>query len=172
MTKAYRFTTLITAVMIMFGLFGCTNNAQFDIKTYQNAEKDTMLLDYYEQTVGTPMKQPYYELVLYTYSDTQATLEEIENGGMDDETITRYLIPIEGAQEMLTAVKKSGMARWNSREGIAICGRSNVCKFPDGNGGYTRVTSGNMPEDGSRIFGEIKIAMRKWISKGTVVTEP
>ena len=105
MTRAYRFTTLITAVMIMFGLFGCTNNAQFDIKTYKNAEKNTMLLDYYEQTVGTPMKQPYYELVLYTYSDTQATLEEIENGGMDDETITRYLIPIEGAQEMLTAVK-------------------------------------------------------------------
>lgn len=172
MKKVRGFTMFLTAVMIMLGLFGCSLKGQFNIETYLDAEKDTMLIDYFEQTVGTPMKQPYYELVLYTYSDTQATLEEIAEGGTDDETITRYLIPIEGAREILTAVRKSGMSRWNKRQGIAISGKAYVCKFPDGNGGYTRVTSGNMPENGSMMFGNIKVIMRKWLNQGTVTAEP
>lgn len=107
------------------------------------------------------MQQPYYELVLYTYSDTQARLEEYAEGGTDNERITAYLVPLSAAQEMLTAVKNSGMVKWNLREGIAISGMAYVCKFPDGKGGYTRVTSDHMPEDGSRVFGEVKVVMRR-----------
>lgn len=153
---------LITAVMMLFGLFGCGKDARFDMETYKNAAKNTMLLDYYERTVGTPEEQPYYELVLYTYSDTQALLEEYQNGDTPDELITSYLIPIEGAQEMLTVVKDSGMDKWNSREGIAIDGKQYVCKFPDGKDGCVRVSSDNMPEDGTRVFGEVLVAMRSW----------
>ncbi|WP_407384552.1 hypothetical protein [Ruminococcus sp.] len=146
---------------MMFSLFKARQ--QFEIKTYQNAEKDTVLLDYYERTVGTPMKQPFYELVLYTYSDTQARLEEYANGGTDDERVTSCLIPLQGAQEMLTAVKDSGMNRWNDRKGVAICGRAYVCRFPDGKGGYIRVTSDHMPENGSKVFGAVKSAMSRWL---------
>lgn len=146
----------------MLSLFGCRKNTQFDIETYHDAEKNTMLLDYYERVVGTPEEQPYYELVLYTYSDTQALLEEYNDSGTDHEPVTRYLVPIIAAQEMLTAVKDSGMVNWNKRDGIAICGMAYVCKFPDGKGDYIRVSSDNMPEDGTRLFGTVCAAMRKW----------
>ena len=102
-------------------------------------------------------------MVLYTYSDTQAKLEEYAEGGTDHETLTAYLIPLEGAQEMLTAVKEAGMADWNKREGIAICGKAYVCKFPDGRGDYIRVSSDNMPEDGAKRFGAVYTTMRKWM---------
>lgn len=162
MKKAVRFLTLVTAVMILFSLFGCNKNEQFDMETYKGAEKNTLLLDYYERVVGTPEEQPYYELVLYTYSDTQALLEEYADGGTDHETVTRYLVPIEAAQEMLTAVKDSGMVNWNKHEGVAISGMAYVCKFPDGKDDYIRVSSDNMPEDGTRAFGKVCSAMRKW----------
>lgn len=155
---------LLTAVMmLLFGLFGCTENRQFDIEAYRDAEKNTMLLDYFERTVGTPEEQPYYELVLYTCSDTQALLEEYADGGTDHETLASYLIPLEAAQEMLTAVKTSGMAGWERlKNPTALDGMQYVCKFPDGRGDYIRVTSDNMPEDGTRLFGGVKAAMRKW----------
>ena len=162
MKKTVRILTMFTAVMLLFSLFGCNKNKQFNIETYRDAQKNTMLLDYYERVVGTPEQQPYYELVLYTYSDTQALLEEYDDGGTDHETITRYLVPIEAAQEMLTAVRDSGMANWNEHEGTAICGMAYVCKFPDGKGDYIRVSSENMPQDGTRAFGTVCSAMRKW----------
>lgn len=162
MKKAVSLLTLFTAVMLLLSLFGCNQNKQFDIATYHDAEKNTMLLDCYERVVGTPEEQPYYELVLYTYSDTQALLEEYNDGGTDHETVTRYLVPIKAAQEMLNAVKDSGMVNWNKREGAAICGMAYVCKFPDGKGDYIRVSSDNMPEDGTKHFGAVCAAMRKW----------
>lgn len=165
MKKSFRSLTLITAVILMFSLFSCTNSKRFDIATYKDTEPKTMLVDYYERTVGTPMKMPYEELVLYTYSDTQALLEAYEEGGTDDETVTSYLIPISGAQEILTAVNASGMAGWNKHKGIAICGRAYVCRFSDGEGGYTRVSSEHMPENGAKAFGAVYLSMRKWLSE-------
>ena len=144
----------------MFSFFSCGKSRQFDIATYKDAEAKTLLVDYYERTVGTPMKQPFYELVLYIYSDTQALLEEYTEGGTEDETVAFYLVPLEEAQNVLTAVKETGMAVWNKRKGIAICGRVYVCKFPDGEGGFTRVTSEHMPENGSALFGKVKVALR------------
>ena len=160
--KAVKILSLLTAVMIMPGLFGCGKSGQFKIETYLN-EKDSMLLDYFERTVGTPEEQPYYELVLYTYSSTQARLEEYTDGGTPDELITSYLIPVEGAQEMLNAVKIAGMDKWNRRKGVAIDGKQYVCRFPDGRDGCIRVSSDNMPEDGVKAFGTVKNAMSKWL---------
>lgn len=163
MKHGLKILTIITAVMMMPGLFGCGKSGQFDIKTYINEDKGSMLLDYFERTVGTPEEQPYYELVLYTYSDTQARLEEYQNGDTSDELITSYLIPLEGAQEMLDAVKNAGMEKWNTREGIAIDGKQYVCKFPDGKDGCVRVSSDNMPEDGVKAFATVKAAMSRWL---------
>ena len=163
MKNTLKILILITAVMMMLNLFGCGKSGQFDIGTYANEEKGSMLLDYFERTVGTPEEQPYYELVLYTYSDTQARLEEYQNGDMPDELITSELIPLDGAQEMLDAVKNVGMDKWNSREGIAIDGMQYVCKFPDGGDGCIRVSSDNMPEDGVKAFAAVKAAMSKWL---------
>ena len=154
---------IFLGVIVMFSLFGCGKSKQFDIETYLDKPEKTMLVDYYSRTVGTPMQMPYYEAVLYTHSPAQALLEEYTEGGTDEEKVTAYLIPIEGAQEILTAVKNTGMAGWNNKNGIAISGRSDICKFPDGGDGYVRVTSGNMPEDGSKKFGEVAAAMRRWM---------
>lgn len=156
---------------MMFNLFGCEKNKenkvhkkypQYDIATYADAQMKTMLVDYYERTVGTPVKMPYREIVLYTYSDVDALLVKYDQGGMEDETVASYLIPLKGAQEIFSAVQRSGMDTWNEKEGIAICGRAYVCKFPDGKGGYMRVTSDNMPVDGAKAFGSVKTAMEKW----------
>ena len=148
----------------MFNLFGCGKPGQFDIRTYKNAGKNTMLLDYYERVVGTPTEMPYYEIVLYTHSDSLAKLEEYQNGGTENETITSWLIPLEAAQEMLTAVKNSGMAGWNGRRGTGLCGKMYVCKFPDGRDDYIRISSDNMPENGRRAFSAVKAAMCKWMN--------
>ena len=161
--KTPEIAILLPAVKMMFSLFGSGHNKQFDIPTYINAAKNSMLLDYYERVVGIPVEMPYYEIVLYTHSDSKAKLEEYRNGGTENETITSWLIPLEAAQEMLTAVKKSGMASWNDKRGAGLCGKMYVCKFPDGRDGYIRISSANMPEKGSRAFGAVKAAMCSWM---------
>ena len=156
---------LIAAVMIMLSLFGCSKPDNLNIDTYKNAEKDTMLVDYFDRVVGTPEEQPYEELVLYTYSDTQALLEHYTNGDTEEETLDRYIVPIQAAQEAFDVIRKSGMNRWNDREKgmTAISGMAYVCKFPDGKGDYIRVTSGHMPEDGTRAFGEVKVVLMNYL---------
>lgn len=155
---------ILTAVMIMFSLFGCGKPKNLDIETYKGAEPDTILVDYYDRVVGTPMEQPYEELVLYTYSDTQAMLEHYTNGGTEDEKLSRYIVPIEAAQEAFDVIRETGMDKWNSREKgmTALCGMAYVCKFPDGKGDLIRVTSDHLPEDGTRAFGEVRLAMLKY----------
>ena len=106
MKKCCKPLILITAVIMMFGLFGCGKDARFDMETYKNAEKNTMLLDYYERTVGTPEEQPYYELVLYTYSDTQALLEEYTDGGTDEEILTKMSEVVDDQNVMSPANRK------------------------------------------------------------------
>lgn len=175
MTKTIRILTLITAVSMMFGLFGCgknngssgkgseAKNARFDIASYRDAEENTMLLDYFDRTVGTPEEQPYDEYVLYTCSETQALLVQYAEGGTQEETVTHYRIPLDAAQEMLTAVENSGMARWNSlSDTTALDGMQYVCRFPDGKGGLERVSSDAMPENGRAAFNSVKTAMAKW----------
>ena len=156
---------LLTAVMIMFSLFGCSKSDNLNIETYKNAEKNTMLVDSYDRVVGTPEEQPYEELVLYTYSDTQALLEHYTNGGTENEIIDSYLVPIEAAQEAFDVIRKNGMDKWNDREKgmTAISGKAYVCKFPGKEDDYIRVTSDHMPEDGTRAFGEVKVAMMKYL---------
>ena len=137
-------------------MFGNGKDKQFDIKTYIGAEEKTILANYFERTVGTPAEMPFHELVLYTYSDTHALLEEYTEGGTEEETISAYLVPLEDAQRILDAIRDSGMAEWNLRKDLGgICGRLYVCRFPDGKGGQIRVSSEAMPPNGIEEFGKL-----------------
>ncbi len=154
----------------MLDIFKSSKSKRFDIRSYIGAKEKTIIVDYYERTVGTPMKMPFYELVLYTHSDTHALLEEYSQGGMDDETVTSYLVPLDEAQSALDTIKKCGMADWHKRpDTVAICGRAYVCKFPDGEGGLTRVTGEKMPESGHRDFGSVKAALISCMKKEYLV---
>lgn len=141
-------------------MFGNGKDKQFDIKTYIGAGKRIMLADYFEQTVGTPMEMPYYELVLYTHSDSHALLEQYTDGGTEAEMLTMYLVPIEDAQRVMDAIRESGMSDWPLRNDLAgLCGKLYVCKFPDGSGGYMRISSEAMPQDGREAFGRVLSAI-------------
>lgn len=142
----------------MFSRFG--KNNPYDIKTYLERPAGAVLVDCYTRTVGTPMEQPYFEMVMYTHSEDKILLERYTQGGTDNERCDRYIVPAEEAQAVLNVIRKSGMDRWNDRKDLsAVCGRAYVCRFPDGKGGYIRVTGEKMPQDGSRAFGEVSAAM-------------
>lgn len=163
---------LLTAVMIMLGLFGCNKTKKLDINDFKGSQPNTMLADYYERAAGTEEKQPYYELVMYTNSDSQVLLEEYRNGDTDEEELYRYFVPAEAAQEVFNVIRETGMDEWNSREKdmTALDGMAYVVKFPDGKGDYQRVTSDHMPEDGNRAFGTVKVTMSKYL-KDEYLTE-
>lgn len=164
MRKAVRIILLITAVMMMFFLFGCSKKTQLDIKTYHGSEPDTMLVDYFERTVGTPEVQPFYELVMYTHTDDTALLVRYTDGGTEDERCDRYIVPLAAAQDAFNAIRDSGMDRWNERKDtVSLNGKMYVCKFPDGSGGYIRVSSERMPEDGRNAFYQVCAAMSAYL---------
>ena len=143
----------------MLNLFGC-GKKQLNINDYLDAEKKTMLADYYERTVGLEEEQPYYELVMYTYSETEVLLEKYEDGGTDHETVTSYHVPADEAQGVFDAINNVDMASWNGKKGnICIDGIAYVCKFPDGKGDLIRVSSDDMPEDGAKSFYAVKASM-------------
>ena len=172
MSGIFKKLVLLTAVMMLFGLFGCSKAKKLDINDFKGSEPNTMLADYFDRVVGTIEKQPYYELVMYTYSDKQVLLEEYRNGGSDEEELRSYLVPVEAAQEVFDVIHETGMDTWNSRENgmTALSGMAYVCKFPDGKGDYERVTSDHLPEDGTRAFGEVKVTMSKYL-KDEYLTE-
>jgi len=143
----------------MLSLFGC-GKKQLNIQDYIGAEEKTMLADYYERTVGLEEEQPYYELVMYTYSDKEVLLEKYEDGGTDHETVTSYHVPADEAQGVFDAINNVDMASWNGKKGnICIDGIAYVCKFPDGKGDLIRVSSDDMPEDGAKSFYAVKASM-------------
>lgn len=125
-----------------------------------------MLADSYERVVGTPMAMGYSELVLYKHSDSEAKLVRYEDGGLDTERVTEYLVPLEAAYEVLTVIADTGMPAWNERtDTVGICGKSYVCKFRTPDGGYVRVSSEQMPEDGVSAFHTVRGAMARLIPR-------
>lgn len=125
-----------------------------------------MLVDSFERVVGTPEVQGYSELVLYAYSDTQALLERYEDGGLESERMTAYLVPIEAAADALTAIRDAGMDDWNRRRDTAgICGKLYVCRYRMQDGTYNRVSSEQMPQDGIAAFGAVRAALSAYLKE-------
>ena len=117
-------------------------------------EKDLILIDYYDRTVGTEEKQAYFEILLYTYDDKKLLMEAYENGGSENEIISKYLVPHKVFDEINEIIKKYKMNKWNDIDGKCIDGRINILKFYDGKD-LIRVSSDNMSEDGTKAFAEI-----------------
>ncbi|MBE6129359.1 MAG: hypothetical protein E7185_08805 [Erysipelotrichaceae bacterium] len=125
-------------------------------------EKREILADYYDQTVGTPEEQPYFEMVFYPEDSEHVRLEVYNNGGTENETMTAYLIPYQAYSEFIAAVGEYDMASWNSMEdGSGITGRMIVVKWADV-GQFTRVTSEYMPDNGMEAFEAVRAVMAKY----------
>ena len=149
----------------MFDRFCHKKPTSFDVdEIIRSMPAGDLLVDSYERVVGTPEEQGYSELVLYAHSDTQARLERYEDGGLESERMTAYLVPISAVYEAYAAIGDAGMARWNERrDAVAICGKSYVCKFRSADGSYTRVSSEHMPCDGTAAFGAVKAALSRFV---------
>ena len=118
-------------------------------------EDKILLVDYFERVVGTPEEQPYFELVLYQYTEAKLLLEKYVDGGTDEEMLTSYHVPAEAYKKALQVIKKYDMASWNSRDDcFPLDGKLYVCKFSEGPN-FTRVSSDSMPEEGKQAFNEL-----------------
>lgn len=130
----------------------------------RSAPAGELLVDSFERVVGTPEEQGYSELVLYAHSPTQARLERYEDGGLESERMTAYLVPVSAVYDAYAAIRGAGMAHWNDRrDAVALCGMSYVCKFRCADGSYIRVSSGHMPEDGRAGFHAVRSALLRCI---------
>ena len=136
-------------LMSLFSFFGCGGDPAV---LPEWAKPGDMIFDYYERTVGTPEEQPYYEVVLYAYSDNEVRMEVYTDGGSPDEVMTESTVPIQVYLDAMDAVRETGMDRWIGRNDLSgITGHLFVCKFP-GEHGMVRVSSEAMPEDGKDAF--------------------
>ena len=118
--------------------------------------RKTILYDYFEQTLGTPVQMPYYEIVVYEHTDDKLIIETYTDGGMPGEEVARrFASPdlIKGAEEIIT---KFDLRTWNDRaKPTGMCGGINVIKFKDGDG-MIRITTDNAPSYDMRPFAEMK----------------
>ena len=126
-------------------------------------EEKVLLIDYFERVTGTPEEQPYFEIVLYQYSETELLLEKYVNGGTDEEILTTYHVPAEAYEKSLQVIKKFDMASWNSRKDcFSQDGKLYVCKFSEGTN-FTRVSSDSMPDEGEIAFCELRKTLSGYI---------
>ena len=118
-------------------------------------EPDVVIFDYYEKTVGTAGSEPYYEMVLYTYSEEEVRLTCYTFDGASPETEVSYIIPLDSYLAAMEICDYYEMSDWNTwPEYKSIDGKLYVCKFYNGKT-LTRVSSEQMPENGDEAFTEI-----------------
>ncbi len=147
-----RFAAAGVIMMALFSFFGC-GSGKSDLPGW--VKTGDMVFDYYERTVGTPEKQPYYEVVLYAHSDSELRMEIYTDGGTPDEKVTERTVPMQVYRDVMSIVKETGMDGWNERsDTVGIAGHIYVCKFPGGEK-MVRVSSEAMPEDGRSAFSRV-----------------
>ena len=126
-------------------------------------EEKFLVVDYFERVTGTPEEQPYFEIVLYHYTEAELLLEKYVNGGTDEEVLTTYHVPAEAYEQALQVIKKYAMASWNSHDDCSpLDGKLYVCKFSEGPD-FTRVSSDSMPEEGETAFCELRKTLSNYI---------
>ena len=136
------------------------DNIPFDIETCRDLPADTLLLDSFERVVGTPDEQDYSELVLYLNSSDTARLVRYAGNSKGSRIIGERLVPLSAVQAVLDVIRQYQMDRWPGRDDLTgICGKLYVLRFPDGRGGYLRVTSEAMPPDGTDAFHAVRRAI-------------
>ena len=125
-------------------------------------ENARVLADSFNRITGTPMTQPYSEIVLYE-AEPEDILEVYENGGMEDETVTRYYVSKDAYPEILNIILGCKMDTWNDLEDTyPIDGCMYAVRFWDGEK-QIRVTSDAMPADGMQSFYAVDSAMYRLV---------
>ena len=98
---------------------------------HHDTSKETLLIDYYEKTIGTPEQMPYYELVLYSYNDKELILEEYIDGGSDKERCIQRLVPFKAYEDALKVVRNFHLKELLNRKGPGLSGKYYVIKFKE-----------------------------------------
>lgn len=108
-------------------------------------EEGVMLVDHYFAVVATVGGDEHREFVLYSKSNTEATLKFFEQRpGEEKEREEAYTVPVEAVERCYRAINERRLRAWNEGDGISLTGAVTVVKFKDGDS-YTRVSTEHMP---------------------------
>ena len=116
----------------------------------------TLLFDYYEAPVAI-VGEAFYDEITVNESEGMYFINVYSGSSTEGTTTSHsaYWAPDGLMDELMRAVKKHKMAKWNDRDGVGMTGAITVVKFRNDDGDYIRVTSEHMPEDGQSAFNEI-----------------
>lgn len=129
-----------------------------------NPDDRVMLVDYYTAVVGTDGYDRSVEKVLYEYSDTQAELTVYANSDGEEEVSESYLVPYEAVDRCYEIIRENKLSEWNDKyDGPALDGGVTAIRFKEDDGGYVRVSTDAMPDDGERIMDSIGGVMNEYI---------
>ena len=116
----------------------------------------TLLFDYYKAPTAI-VGEAFYDEITVNESEGMYFINVYSGSSTEGTTTSHsaYWAPDGLVDELMRAVKKHKMAKWNDRDGVGMTGAITVVKFRGDDGNYIRVTTENMPEDGEEAFGEI-----------------
>ncbi|MCQ2431935.1 MAG: hypothetical protein MJ175_04950 [Clostridia bacterium] len=158
-------------VSFLCGLRGCSKsggdtNSTKDIPdggdpaVNENAGKtdEKLLFDYYEAVVGTVGGDCYDEITI-TETEGAHRLHVYHKDDGAAETHVVFPVGKELLDTVMGLVGEYGMEHWGELSGEALDGKQYVVKFRDQNDTLIRVSSDNMPENGTSAFGAVRQAM-------------
>lgn len=122
-----------------------------------------MLIDYY-RTEKANEAGGYFELVLYTTENSDMLKLSVYSKYDDDtdENHTDYRVPYEAAENCYKLIEKHHLNRWNKMENtVSEDGVFIVCKYCS-NGEYVRVSTEEMPKNGTEILDSIAEVMSSY----------
>ena len=156
--------TGVCVAVMCFSLFGCGNSAlKKNIQEVKALPYGTMVLDYFEQVVGTETARGYDEIVLLISDPGFVEIDVYHKPDGDNavEKCTRYRAEDKLIDEVYALVDKYEMSKWDKMQSNPIDGLSLVIKFRE-NGEMMRVNSGNMTKKyGEQPFSEVYALLRK-----------
>lgn len=123
----------------------------------------TMLIDCY-RTEKAVDDSGYFELVLYTTENSDMIrLSVYSKDNKDtDENHTDYLVPYEAAESCYKIIEKHHLNQWNDMKNtVSADGILTVCKYYS-NGEYVRVSTEEMPQNGTEILDSIADVMSSY----------
>ena len=128
-----------------------------------NEGKGTLLYEYYDRVVGTPVARPYYSVQVFTDEEGMLLMIETVDGDSRDQKINRYLVPDALISDIEAVMEKYDMVNWNSRDDLEpIDGRCEYFRFRV-NDEYLEDSTEGLPKDGFRALGEIKVTLMKYM---------
>ena len=139
-------------------LAGCYSYHLFGGKKiqWQNADPETILVNYYEATRATVGGDRHLELVLRKTEETDSVVLEVYRGWEDEEEIcVCYVVPMEAVERSFQIIKDKKLDKWNEKyHSGGLGGGIVVCRFFDGEK-QVRVSTDRMPENGQEILESI-----------------